>query len=128
MRQRRWLELLKDYDCELLYHPDKANVVANALSRKNYGSEVKVTLTRIGVISSLVEDIKVPKIGRNRELLLAEAHKSKYSIHPGSTKMYRDLKLRYWWSVMKLDVANYVERCVTCLQIKAEHQKLYGSF
>ncbi|KAI3665770.1 hypothetical protein L6452_44401 [Arctium lappa] len=166
MRQRRWLELLKDYDCELLYHPGKANVVADALSRKSYGGESKVTFAKIEVISSLMEDIKksqaealreenlkdeimvkhkdllsedsgglklfqgriwVPKIGGNRELLLTEAHKSKYSIHPGSTKMYRDLRLHYWWPVMKLDVAIYVERCVTCLQVKAEHQRPYGS-
>ncbi|KAI3685864.1 hypothetical protein L6452_35125 [Arctium lappa] len=69
----------------------------------------------------------VPKVGGNRDLLLEDAHKSKYSIHPGSTKMYRDLKLHYWWPVMKLDVARYVERCVTCLQVKAEHQRPYGS-
>ncbi|KAJ9557799.1 hypothetical protein OSB04_012413 [Centaurea solstitialis] len=71
--------------------------------------------------------IWVPKVGGNRELLLDEAHKTKYSIHPGSTKMYRDLKMNYWWPVMKLDVASYVEKCVTCLQVKAEHQKPYGS-
>ncbi|KAJ9552714.1 hypothetical protein OSB04_016759 [Centaurea solstitialis] len=41
--------------------------------------------------------------------------------------MYRDLKLNYWWPIMKLDVASYVEKCVTCLQVKAEHQKPYGS-
>ncbi|KAI3718922.1 hypothetical protein L6452_19807 [Arctium lappa] len=69
----------------------------------------------------------VPKIGGNRDLLLEDAHKSKYSIHPGSTKMYRDLKLHYWWPVMKFDVARYVERCVTCSQVKAEHQRPYGS-
>ncbi|KAJ9561422.1 hypothetical protein OSB04_006582 [Centaurea solstitialis] len=166
MRQRRWLELLKDYDCDLLYHPGKANVVADALSRKNHGESVGVTLNWISVVSSLMEKIKasqtealreenlkdevmvkqkelltedtlglklvqgriwVPKIGGNRELLLEEAHKSKYSIHLGSTKMYRDLKTDYWWPVMKLDVASYVEKCVTCLQVKAEHQKPYGS-
>ncbi|XP_024965959.1 uncharacterized protein LOC112506169 [Cynara cardunculus var. scolymus] len=149
MRQRRWLELFKDYDCELLYHPGKANVVADALSQKEYGSGTKVVLTRIDIVSSLIDRIKVaqseallegnlkdeimikqhqlltedgrglklfrghiwvPKIGGNRELLLEDAHKSKYSIHPGSTKMYRDLKLTYWWPVMKLDVARYVER------------------
>ena len=69
----------------------------------------------------------VPKLGGNREVLLEDAHKSKYSIHPGSTKMYRDLRLNYWWPIMKLDVARYVEKCVTCLQVKAEHQRPYGS-
>ena len=71
--------------------------------------------------------IWVPHIGGIREILLEDSHKSRYSIHPGSTKMYRDLKLHYWWPVMKLDVAKYVEKCVTCLQVKAEHQRPYGS-
>ncbi|KAJ9547194.1 LOW QUALITY PROTEIN: hypothetical protein OSB04_019737 [Centaurea solstitialis] len=58
MRQRRWLELLKDYDCDLLYHPGKANVVADALSRKNHSDRIGVTLNRISVVSSLMEKIK----------------------------------------------------------------------
>ncbi|KAI3757890.1 hypothetical protein L6452_05434 [Arctium lappa] len=72
MRQRRWLELLKYYHCELLYHPGKDNVVADALSRKNYGSETKVTLTRIDVISNLVEDIKKSQAEALREENLKE--------------------------------------------------------
>ncbi|KAJ9565173.1 hypothetical protein OSB04_001139 [Centaurea solstitialis] len=67
MRQRRWLELLKDYDCELLYHPGKANVVADALSRKNYGDSVGVTLNRISVVSSLMERIKASQAEALRE-------------------------------------------------------------
>ncbi|KAI3665138.1 hypothetical protein L6452_43758 [Arctium lappa] len=67
MRQRRWLELLKDYDCELLNHPGKANVVAYALSRKSYGNEIKVTLSKIDVITSLVEDIKASQVKALRE-------------------------------------------------------------
>ncbi|KAI3673054.1 hypothetical protein L6452_39164 [Arctium lappa] len=69
--------------------------------------------------------VGVPKVGGNRELLLEDAHKSKYSIHPRSTKMYRDLKLHYWCPVMKLYVARYMERCVTCLQVKVDHQRPY---
>ncbi|XP_076944842.1 uncharacterized protein LOC143615649 [Bidens hawaiensis] len=60
------------------------------------------------------------------DLLLDEAHKSRYSVHPGATKMYRDLKQNYWWPEMKRDVAKYVKKFLTCLQVKAEHQKSYG--
>ncbi|KAI3698050.1 hypothetical protein L6452_31160 [Arctium lappa] len=134
---KRWLEPLKDYDCELLYHPGKAKVVADALSRKDYSRSIQFALSRIELVSSLIERIKTSQaeslleenlkdeIGGNQELLLKYTYKSKYSIHPESTKMYRDLKLPYWWPVMKLDVAHYMERCVTCLQVKAEHQRPY---
>ncbi|KAI3746007.1 hypothetical protein L6452_08422 [Arctium lappa] len=166
MRQRRWLELLKDYDCELQYHPSKANVVANALIRKEYSGAVKTSMTRIDIISNHMDMIKttqaeatlevnlkdeamakqhltltedsrglklfqgrvwVPKLGGCRKLLLEEAHKSRYPIHPWSTKMYRDLKLNFWWPIMKIVVVNYVEKCLTCSLVKAEHQRPYGS-
>ncbi|GJY89699.1 putative reverse transcriptase domain-containing protein [Tanacetum coccineum] len=81
MRQRRWIELFSDYDCEIRYHPGKANVVADALSREERG-EVKT-------------------------LIIDEAHKSKYSVHPGADKMYYDLRDRYWWPGMKKDIAEY---------------------
>ncbi|GJV74025.1 putative reverse transcriptase domain-containing protein [Tanacetum coccineum] len=55
-----------------------------------------------------------------------ESQKSKYSIHPGSDKMYQDLKLLYWWPNMKADIATYVSKCLTCAKVKAEHQKLSG--
>ncbi|GKE64664.1 putative reverse transcriptase domain-containing protein, partial [Tanacetum coccineum] len=74
MRQRRWIELFSDYDCEIRYHPGKANVVADALSRK--------------------ERIWVPLKGDVRTLIMDEAHKLKYSVHPGADKMYYDLRDR----------------------------------
>ncbi|GKC77787.1 reverse transcriptase domain-containing protein [Tanacetum coccineum] len=52
-----------------------------------------------------------------------EAHKSKYSVHPGADKMYYDLRDRYWWPGMKKDIAEYVSKCLTCLKVKAEHQR-----
>ncbi|GKA71229.1 putative reverse transcriptase domain-containing protein [Tanacetum coccineum] len=58
--------------------------------------------------------------------VLMQREKSKYSIYPGSDKMYQDLKLFYWWLNMKVDIATYVSKCLTCAKVKAEHQKLSG--
>ncbi|KAI3778451.1 hypothetical protein L2E82_07749 [Cichorium intybus] len=68
----------------------------------------------------------VPFTGGNRKTLMEEAHKSKFSIHPGATKMYLDLREGYWWHGMKNDVARFVEECMTCRKVKAEHQKPHG--
>ena len=59
-------------------------------------------------------------------MIMEEAYCSKFSIHPGMTKMYQDLKCTYWWMVMKRDVANFVSKCLTCQQVKADHQLLGG--
>jgi hypothetical protein len=67
----------------------------------------------------------VPK-GEAREVLLDKAHNSPYSINPGTTKMYLDLKTRYWWRGMKKEIARYVARCDTSQRTKAEHQKPAG--
>ena len=68
----------------------------------------------------------MPKEGKFQELILDEAHNSAYSIHPGATKMYMDLKERYWWNGMKADVARFVAQCDVCQRVKAEHQKPAG--
>jgi hypothetical protein len=67
--------------------------------------------------------ICVPNLKPIKELILREAHDSAYSIHPGSTKMYKHLKTRYWWYGMKRDVMEYVALCDTCQRVKAEHQR-----
>nr|GEW31352.1 reverse transcriptase domain-containing protein [Tanacetum cinerariifolium] len=137
MRQHRWLELLSDYNCEIRYHLRKADVVADALSRKERNKPVRVRalVMMIGlnlpvqILNAQVKAIKEDIFGTEylcgnlRELIMHESHKSKYSIHPGSDKMYQDLKKLYWWPNMKAKIATYVNQCLTCAKVKAECQK-----
>jgi predicted SPOUT superfamily RNA methylase MTH1 len=68
----------------------------------------------------------VPVDPEIKKIILDEAHQSKFSIHPGSTKMYQDLKKNFWWSNKKVDIAKYVTECDTCHRMKASHLKLAG--
>ena len=68
----------------------------------------------------------VPDVDDLRKKLLEEAHHSAYSVHPGSIKMYYTLKDTYWWNGMKKDVAEFVSKCLTCQQVKLEHQRPAG--
>ena len=65
----------------------------------------------------------VPDVDELRKEIMKKAHFSAYSIHPGSTKMYHDLKDTYWWNGMKRDIADFVSKCLTCQQVKLEHQR-----
>jgi hypothetical protein len=187
MRQRRWLELIKDYDLEIHYHLGKANVVADALSRKaschcltvrtpdttlcqvmerlNLGMIQHGTLAQLKLELVLLQRIidaqrtdkgmkcirekmeadkakcfrkddqgviwfkdriVMPKDTEVRQQILDEAHLSRYSIHPGNTKMYKDLKQHYWWTKMKIEITCYVARYDTCRRVKAVHMKTAG--
>nr|GEX63841.1 reverse transcriptase domain-containing protein [Tanacetum cinerariifolium] len=68
----------------------------------------------------------LPRYSELRTLIMHESHKSKYYVHPGSDKMYQDIKKLYWWPNMKFDIATYVSKCLTCLKVKAEHQNPSG--
>jgi hypothetical protein len=70
--------------------------------------------------------ICVPDIPEIKQLILKEAHETPYSIHPGSTKMYMDLKELFWWNNMKREIAKFVSECHTCQRVKAEHQSPAG--
>ncbi|GKE31549.1 putative reverse transcriptase domain-containing protein, partial [Tanacetum coccineum] len=117
MRQQRWIELFSDYDCEIHYHPGKANVVADALSEASKVENAPAEMLR-GLDQQMenkedggmyfMDRIWVPLVGDVRKMIMDEAHTMKYSIHAGADKMYHDLRDMYWWPSMKRDVATYV--------------------
>ena len=71
-------------------------------------------------------ELCAPTIDDLRSNIILEAHGSRYSIHPGSTNMYHDLKEIYWWEGMKRDISMFVEECPNCQQVKVEHLKPRG--
>ncbi|GJS84980.1 putative reverse transcriptase domain-containing protein [Tanacetum coccineum] len=138
MRQRRWIELFSDYDCEIRYHPGKANV--SSIKDRILAAQ-KEAMDEFAVLQKGLDEmieqrsdgtlyyldrIWVPLKGDVRTLIMDEAYKLKYTVHLGVDKMYYDLRDRYWWPGMKKDIAEFVSKCLTCLKVKAEHQRLSG--
>ncbi|GJT29751.1 putative reverse transcriptase domain-containing protein [Tanacetum coccineum] len=94
---------------------------------KNLGRLIKPIFEfRPGGTHYFRNHVWLSRYGGLRDLVMHESHKSKYSIHSGSDKMYQDLKLLYWWPTMKADIATYVSKCLTYAKVKAEHQKPFG--
>ncbi|GKE30091.1 putative reverse transcriptase domain-containing protein [Tanacetum coccineum] len=113
MRQRRWLELLSDYDCEIRCHPGKANVVADALSQKE-----RIKPLRVRAL--------VMKVGLNLPVEILKAQNETRKKENYGTEDLCDLEKLYWWPNMKAEIATYVNKCLTCAKVKAEYQKPSG--
>ena len=190
MRQRRWMEFLEDYDFTLHYHPGKAYVVADALSRKSQrvlasiasrewrmletvgqfrlqyyvpaqgtlgslmatlsllsrviesqGQDAELVSIRDRVQSGTTDEswaihtygslryrerVVVPQLTDLREEILMKFHFFRFAVYLGGTKMYRDLRRQYYRSGMERHVGDFVRRCLTCQQVKAEHQRPTG--
>ncbi|GJY93794.1 putative reverse transcriptase domain-containing protein, partial [Tanacetum coccineum] len=118
MRQRRWLELLSDYDCEIRYHLRKANVVVDALSRKEWNKPLRV---RALVMTT---GLDLPKQILNAQ---TEARKPENIKNEDVGRIgCHDMKKPYWWPNMKANITTYVSKCLTCTKVKAEHQRPSG--
>ncbi|GJY20149.1 putative reverse transcriptase domain-containing protein [Tanacetum coccineum] len=142
MRQRRWLELLSDYNCEIRYHPGKANVLADALSRKEQNKPLRVRTLVMTIGLNLPKQILEAQIEAQKPenfkkedvggMIRKDIPKEKLEPRTGGTLCLNGrswlpyMKKLYWWPNMKANIATYVSKCLTCAKVKAEHQRPSG--
>ncbi|GJR25561.1 putative reverse transcriptase domain-containing protein [Tanacetum coccineum] len=130
MRQQWWLELLSDYDWlnlpkQILSAQSKSKKEENFINEDLHGMINKLE-PRADEMLCLNNRSWISCFGDLRALIMHESHKSKYSIHTRSDKMYQDLKKLYWWPNMKAEIATYVSNCLMCAKVKVEYQKPSG--
>ncbi|GJX36924.1 putative reverse transcriptase domain-containing protein [Tanacetum coccineum] len=118
MRQRCWLELLSDYDCEIRYHLGKANVVADALSRKERIKPLRVR----ALVMTIGLDLPKQILNAQTEARKPENIKNKDVRGVG----YHDIQKLYWWPNIKDNIVTYIRKCLTCAKVNAEHQRPSG--
>ncbi|GJY08072.1 putative reverse transcriptase domain-containing protein [Tanacetum coccineum] len=122
---------LKIHEKNYTTHDLELGAVVEARNEENYETKdlcdmIKKPEPRADETLCLRNISWIPYFGDLRTLIMHESHKSKYSIHPGSDKMYQDLKKLYWWPNMKAKIATYVSKCLTCAKVKVECQKPSG--
>nr|XP_025652035.1 uncharacterized protein LOC112748045 [Arachis hypogaea] len=119
------LQISSDFKSELLKAHPNDDVLPKVLPAIEQGKQWRASWDQDG-LWRFKGRIIVPDVGPLRQDILKEAHKSGFSIHPRSTKMYNDLKAMFWWPGTKNDMAEYVSKCLTCQKVEIEHQRPSG--
>ena len=91
------------------------------MSQIGEGKEIEFSVKEDGSLY-YKDRVYVPNDSELKKAILEEAHNRSFAMHPGSTKMYQDLNVLYWWSGMKRDVSEFMTKCLVCQKVKAEHQ------
>nr|GEW99140.1 retrotransposon protein, putative, Ty3-gypsy subclass [Tanacetum cinerariifolium]GEX07711.1 retrotransposon protein, putative, Ty3-gypsy subclass [Tanacetum cinerariifolium]GEX16414.1 retrotransposon protein, putative, Ty3-gypsy subclass [Tanacetum cinerariifolium] len=128
MRQRRWQILNAQTKAGKPKNIKKEDVGGMLVENSRDLEKVRTEKLEPRADGTLCLNVRswLPCYGDLRTVIMHESHKSKYSIHPGSDKMYQDMKKLYWWPNMKADIATYVSKRLTCAKVKAEHQRPSG--